>query len=171
MIQSFQTQLEVTLRALTDVVLPALDPANRQALEQLQLSLATLNFLQARLPYARRYQRMELEHLIELAGKVIAVIGASAPATASLTQTMDNGRAELAKPQAEVEDYLRLSRELRELIADIVANSAGETFEDSLDALIVKSTQYLLLRERVWCLPLGFELAPQDLPDIEDLLE
>lgn len=170
MIQSFHTQLQVTLRALREVVAPALDQKDHQALEQLHLSVATLEFMQKRLPYARRYHRMELNHLIGLARQVIE-IAAARPAAESLAKAINLGNHELNRPEAEVEDYLIVSRQLRDLISGAVADAVGQPFEDRLDALIVNATEYLLLRERVWCQPLGFELKPQDLPDLDLLLD
>lgn len=172
MIQSFQIQLQVTLRALREVVAPALDQKDKQALEQLHLSVATLEFMQKRLPYARRYHRTELDHLIGLARQVIEITATARSATAeSLAKAISLGNQELNRPEAEVEDYLIVSRQLRDLISGAVADAAGQPFEARLDTLIVNATEYLLLRERVWCLPLGFELSPQDLPDLDLLLD
>ena len=52
MIQTFDTQLEVSLRAMRDVVAPALNDAESHVLEQFGLVLATLEFMRHRLPYA-----------------------------------------------------------------------------------------------------------------------
>jgi hypothetical protein len=51
MIISLDLQLRVVIKALREVVAPALDPANELAKEQLGLSIATLAVVQARLPY------------------------------------------------------------------------------------------------------------------------
>lgn len=171
MIQSFHTQLEVTMRALREVVAPAVDAGNKQVVEQLQLSIATLAFMQQRLPYARRYYRMELQHLLDTAQELAAVVVSTQAATAAaLRGAIDQGRGELLRPEAEIEDYQIVARQLRELMSGAVAASAGSACEAQLDALVLRSVEFLLLRERVWCLPLGFELQPEALPDLDALL-
>ncbi len=170
MIQSFHTQLQVSLRALREVVAPALDSNNKQALEQFHLSLVTLEFLRVRLPYSRRYVRMELKHWIMLGQKVLALLTPAWPAQTAVTDAIALGQEKLADPEADDEEYLIISRQLRELISGMVTDAAGHPLESQLDALIVAATEHLLLCERVWCLPLGFELRPDELPGLEQLL-
>ncbi len=171
MIQSFHTQLQVTLRALREVVAPAVASTDKVAVEQLHLSMATLQFMQARLPYLRRYCRGELQHHVELGGRVQSLVGGqNVTALERLANGVGLGKSELTRPEADADDYQRVTRELREAIADIVAESAGQPHEARLDALIIEATNETLLRERVWCLPLGFELHPEALPDLDSLL-
>jgi hypothetical protein len=171
MIQSFNTQLQVAIRALREVVAPALNPSEKQSIEQLHLSLATLEFMRTRLPYARRYYRMELENHLDLASKVAMIISTSlAEKNQQLELTIRLGKTELDRPEAENEDYLIVARQIREMLSAIIAAATDQPFAQQLNALIVRSSQQLLLQERVWCLPFGFELRPEELPSIDELL-
>ena len=60
--QSFDVQLQVSLRALNDIIVPTLVQTNadKHVIEQAQLVIATLSFLKLRLADARRFARAEL---------------------------------------------------------------------------------------------------------------
>jgi len=168
MIPSFNTQLQVVIRALREVVAPVLPQGEKQAVEQLHLSLAMLTFIREKLPYARRYHRLELERYLELGEKALALVE---PRCATLGQALKDGRAELARPQAEIEDYLYVTRRLRERLAALVTEAAGKPHEQKLDALILEASKALILQERAWFVPYGFELRPETLPTMDQLLK
>jgi hypothetical protein len=171
MIQSFNNQLQVSIRALREVVAPALSSSEKQAVEQLHLSLATLEFMRTRLPYARRYFRMELEGYLDLARQVTEILANELPKQkAQLESSIKLGKSELDRPTAENEDYLIVARQIRETISATIAEAVGKPFAQRLNALIIKTSEQQLLQERVWCLPFGFELRPEDLPSLEDML-
>ena len=171
MIQSFNNQLQVSIRALREVVAPALNASEKQAVEQLHLSLATLEFMRTRLPYARRYYRLELESYLDLGKQVADIIANELPAQkAQLDSSINLGKAELDRPTAENEDYLLVARQIRETISATIAEAVGKPFAHRLNTLIIKTSEQQLRQERVWCLPFGFELRPEDLPNLEDML-
>jgi hypothetical protein len=172
MISSFDTQLQVSLRALREVVAPALQHSEKHVIEQLHLAIATLDFAKQRLPYARRYYRLELENYISFAAEVRGLIGTDQPALRDqLAAAEHTGNAELLRPEAEVEDYLIVSRRLRELIAAAVPAAINKPYEHTLDLLILKRQEKLLLQQRAWCVPLGFDPKPEQLPSMDQLLD
>ena len=171
MMQSFDTQLQVALRALREVVAPALKEDEKQAVEQLHLALTTLDFMRQRLPYARRYFRLELETYIALGLEVLEIVRSDQAGLGdALVAAATAGTAELARPEAEVEDYVIISRRLRETISSAVTAASDKPYERNLDRLIIQRQEALMLRERSWCLPLGFEIKPEELPSLDRLL-
>ena len=171
MIQSFNNQLQVSIRALREVVAPALNASEKQAVEQLHLSLATLEFMRTRLPYARRYYRLELETYLDLAQQVADIVANELPVQKTqLESSIALGKKELDRPTAENEDYLIVARQIRETISATIAEANEKPFAQRLNALIIKTSEQQLVQERVWCLPFGFELRPEDLPSLEDML-
>lgn len=165
MIQDFETQLQVVQRALGEVVLPALGSAEGHVIEQLQLSIAALAFMQQRLPHSRRYHRASLQRYLDLAAAICALLGdRSGPDISDLAAVASEGRKLLDNPSAEDADYCRCTRGLRELIAALVADGTSPADQTSLDALVLDMSGQILSQDRVWCLPLGFELRPDDLP-------
>lgn len=172
MIQSFNIQLQVAIRALREVVGPCVDPSQKHAIEQLHLSLVTLEFVKERLPYARRFFRQELEQYMSLA-KEISQKAASISDAVDQKRTADtvaDGHQRLSDPQAEIEDYIQVSRQLREFITDIVSTLPETPAGEEITTIIIDRSQDLIASERVWCLPFGFELSPEALPALEDIL-
>lgn len=163
--QEFETQLQVVQRALGEVVLPALESAESHVIEQLHLSIAALSFLQQRLPHARRYYRGTLHHYLDMAEAIGALLADRAGADgAGLDALVAEGRSLLDCASAEDADYRRSTGELRAKIAALVADAQGSLYESALDALVLDHSGPIVLQDRVWCAPLGFELRPDDLP-------
>jgi hypothetical protein len=171
MMQSFDTQLQVSMRALSEVVAPALQADDGHAIEQLHLVIATLNFTRQRLPYARSYHRLELQYLMNLAADIRRLIGDDHPALKTLlSDTEEAGKTELARPEAEIEDYLIVGRKLRELITEAVQSSADKPYEQKLDTLVTDQQKQFFITQRVYCAPLGLDHEVEQLPSIEELI-
>lgn len=173
MIQSFNIQLQVAIRALREVVAPCVDPSQKQAVEQLHLSLATLEFIKDRLPYARRYFRRELEQYMSLAEEVSEKAAAISDAVdrKRIAEMLADGHQRLSNPLAEIEDYILITRQLREAVSNIVSKLPKTQAGSELRAIIIDRSRDLITNERVWCLPFGFELRPEALPSLEEILE
>ncbi len=164
--QSLETQLQVVQRSLGEVVLPALSDAAGHVIEQLHLSMATLSFIQQRARHARRYYRRTLVAYCEMAEAVVALLDGCTNANAeALAKLAADGRTLLLSPIAEDADYQWITRGLRASIATEVAAAQDGDYVVALDALVLERSGPILLQERVWCLPLGFELRPEDLPE------
>ncbi len=159
--QDFETQLQVVQRALGEVVLPALHNADKHVIEQLHLSLAAIGFMRQRLPHTRRYYRGTLQHYLDMAAAIVALLPAEAVDLAPLASA---GRTVLDDPAASDADLRDATGALRAAIAALVEAVHGTAQENALDTLIMDHSETILLEDRVWCVPLGFELRPQDLP-------
>ena len=165
MIQAFETQLQVVQRALSEVVLPALTGASGHVIEQLHLSMAAVGFMQQRMPHARRYYRQTVASYLDMAAAIVTLLADHAGADGNGLETfIPRGRALLDSPLAEDADYCRFTGEVRAAISGLVETAQGRGYEAALDALIMDRSGPILLQERIWCLPLGFELRPEDLP-------
>src|SRR3546814_9311493 len=70
MVPSVDLQLQAAIKALSDTVGPAVDPADKVASEQLHLVIATLGMVRERLPAQRRFIRRLLEDAVAIAGAV-----------------------------------------------------------------------------------------------------
>ena len=65
-----QIQLQAVIKALGDVVLPAIDPDNRLALEQGKLAIGLLTLLAQQLPVQFAFDCDELTRLIATSGEL-----------------------------------------------------------------------------------------------------
>lgn len=163
--RSFDVQLQVALRALGEVVAPALAGAEKHVVEQLHLAMATLSFVKVRLPEARRYYRMELQSFMDLARDVAGLAQSAQPAgTDELRASVAAGAALLADPEADLADYDSATRTLRDGITQLSHRCVGAPCQRAIDRLILDRSEAIMLQSRQWCSPFGFELKPEDLP-------
>lgn len=164
---SFETDLQVVLRALGDVVLPALGAAEKHVVEQLHLSMVALDFMRQRLPDASRYYRRELIDYTVLGDAAAALLASDNSSQAGELQSLAaSGRVVLQTATSDWSDYIEATRKLRCAIARAVEASAMTPYEQQLDGLVLDSSSDIHRRARTWYLPFGFELRPQDLPDL-----
>jgi hypothetical protein len=162
--RSFDVQLQVALRALEEVVAPALDGTEKHVAEQLHLAIATLHFVKTRLPEARRYYRMELRSYMRLAEDAAALASRSLPErTAVLLNAIAAGQQALDDPEADLDAYQAATSNLRDLITGLSDASVGTPHAAELDKLILDRSGAILSQCRQWCTPFGFELKPEEL--------
>lgn len=160
MIQNFDAHLQVTLRALEEVVAPALGGAEKHVVEQLMLSIASIGFVKTRLPEARRFYRMELRSCIELAGESARIAGA----VDAMSTALDTAKSALADPEADNAEFEAASRRLRDDVTALSYASVGHPYQKQLEAFILEKSDALVIQYRLWGLPFGFELKPETLP-------
>lgn len=159
MILDFDSQLQVSLRALEDVVAPALAGAEKHAVEQLMLAVVTIGFVKTRLPEARRFYRLELRNWMRLACEVAAIAE-----TESLAATIDAAETILNDPEKDLADFETASRHLRDAVTAASADAVGSAHQQRLETAILDKHGEMLAQSRLWCLPFGFELQPELLP-------
>ena len=160
-------QLKSVIRALTEVVLPAVDSSNALAVEQTQVAIGMLQLMAARLPLQFRYDCDELARLLELCRALAAYDdGALASATRA-------GAEVLGRAQAGPDEVLGAIRELRRLSGDLITARYRDDDDGArthISQLVLAHADQQLLRERAWVAPQGWEIQPETLPAIEDLL-
>lgn len=160
--QSFETQLTVALRALGEVVLPALDGAEKHVVEQLHLSMVGLNFIRQQLPHAHSFYRRELVDHMALAKSAAELIGEDDRAAADeLCALAEAGREVLDDATADWGEQIAATRRLRAAIAAAVEASAERPYEPALDALVLKVSADLHVKARRWVVSFGFEQHPE----------
>lgn len=163
--RSFDVQLQVALRALGEVVAPALSGSEKHVVEQLHLAMATLSFVKTRLPEARRYYRMELRSFMDLASDVAGLARSAQPVGAEeLLASVAAGSTLLADPEADLADYDTATRDLRDGITRLSHLCVGAACHREIDRLILDRSEGIMLQSRQWCSPFGFELKPEELP-------
>lgn len=160
-------QLKSVIRALSEVVLPAVDSSNALAVEQTQVVIGMLQLMAARLPLQFRYDCDELARLLELC-RALATYDDGTLASATRAGTEVLGRA-----QAGPDEVLGAIRELRRLSGDLITARYRDDDDRArvhISQLVLAHADQQLLRERAWVAPQGWEIQPETLPAIEDLL-
>lgn len=170
-------QIRSAIKALTDVVLPAVDPANKLAQEQCRLVIGTLGLLAQQLPLSFRFGCDELSRLLELAG-VLRQAAQGGPETSACVEEMAQsataaGRT-LERAQAGPEAIEQAIHELRAATSQVVRASFADgdaAAVQQVQGAVLAASREQLLRDRAWVLPQGWEPDPDALPKIRDLLE
>ena len=170
-------QIQSILKAMADVVLPALDPNNPLAQEQARLCMGLLGVMASRLPLQYRYDCDELTRLRLLAQRLqqLPDVAQLAPqALQVLTQGARQADDVLARALAEPLEVLDAVRALREatgnLVQEAFENDPAGRKTGAMQRAVLDASQEQLLRERSWLLGQGWEANPQDIQAIDTLL-
>lgn len=171
MVPDFDLQLQAVLKALSDTVAPALDPANKVAMEQLHLSIATIAMVRDHLPLARRFARRQLEDALDLA-RAVAEAARADPAigVAALDIAVAVTPALLTDPTADTADFEAGSATLT--AATLVVINAGQNSAAiaAIDAAVLQASRPAIERSRAWFLSAGFEPGPTVIRPLTALL-
>lgn len=171
-----EIQIQSMIKALTDVVLPAVDPANQLAVEQTRLVIGMLSLMAKQLPVQFRFDRDELQRLLDAAATLLPEEirePACAEALERLAQTHRSGAKVLERCVIDPATLLSAVHDLRAAFSDLVA-AVPATQEHALiervERTVMSLSQEQLLRDRSLLLPQGWELDPDAIPEIETLL-
>lgn len=160
-------QLKTAIRALSEVILPAVDSSNALAVEQTQVVIGLLELMAARLPRQFQYDCDELARLL--------VLSRSLPAAddGALATAVAHGGEVLARAQCGPQELVEAIRALRAASGAVI----GALYRDGdagtralVSAQVLAHAEQQLLRERAWLAPQGWEMQPHSVPAIEDLL-
>jgi hypothetical protein len=172
-----EIQIQSVLKAMNDVVLPALDPKNPLAQEQARLCIGLLSIMAAQLPLQYRYDCDELARLLALSQRLQQLPGVDelAPTTLSgLVQGTRQAQDVHSRARAEPAELLQAVRTLRELTGNLVQEAfAGDTPGQrtaGLQRAVMDMSKEQLLRERSWLLGQGWESDPKAIPAIDTLI-
>lgn len=169
-------QLPALIKSLTDVVLPAVDPANKLAQEQGQLVVAMLHLMAQRLPLQYRYDCHELQQFLGLADS-LATHGAALPelgeALAVLATSAEAGRDVLSRAGVAPAELEAINLALRASVGATIsasATAADGPATKAINAAVMAHAQEMLLRERAWLVMQGWEGPNSGLPAVETLI-
>lgn len=169
-------QVQTVIKAMTDVVLPAVDPDNKLAQEQARLVIGMLHLVAQRQPLMYRYDRDELSRFLALADTLQAEaksLPGAAEALHALTTATDVGADVLDRAQAEPSELEMANFELREKIGALITAIYAGTETGKLkhiSAIVTAHAKEQLLRERSWLIAQGWEADPKAIPAIETLI-
>lgn len=165
--------LRASIKALEHAVLPALDPKDPLACEQLRLVMGFLGFLRQRLGpwYARR--AFELDHYLALAR------GAGAEAhlfsdevAARLRVAIERGTQLQGQHLPEVAEMEAATAELAACVSALVraAAHADDAARVRLQRTVLQGSRRWVEMQRAWFAPQGFEMRSAELPPLEQIL-
>lgn len=166
-----ELQIQSMIKALADVVLPAVDPANKLAQEQARLVIGTLMLMGKQLPLQYRYDRDELVRLIEFSGALAQAAGAT-PTDLLTAQGVEAAKL-LDRARAEPDELLQAVKALREAggaVVSAVFAGTDAAARARVQAVVLALSAEQQVRERAWVKSQGWEPDPAAIPDIETVL-
>ena len=167
MVPDIDLQLQAVIKALTDTVMPAIDPANKMAMEQVGLAVATLSMARNRLPLVRRLARYGLQMAIVTAEELVASVPTAA---AGLAVPLSAGRQALQDPAHDTAELDAMLRALNGAIGALIDDSSNGPYIAAIEAIILRRGKLATDLVRAWTMPSGFEPNPASVPTIESLL-
>ena len=157
---TLELRFKTMIRALTEVIIPALDPANALAQEQARLLVGHLHAALLQLPHVTQVTQLEETSLNALAMSLITA-SAGGPLTRAATERVQSALA--------AEDHSSLTHAIEALIADSAADGCAEFLDASRRAVLAHAKTATVLG-RSWFKPMGFDSDPASLPAISTLL-
>lgn len=172
-----EVQIRSAVKALTDVVLPAVDPNNKLAQEQTQLVIGMLRLMGEQLPFRYRFDRDELTRLIAYSEKIRAAVQGAASTTKAVTELSTATAAAqkaLAGAITTPEELVQAVKRMRAATGEVATQAYRDGEPDSRSAirdLVLELSEAQLLRERSMYLAQGWEPNPKAIPPIATLLD
>lgn len=172
-----QIQIKSVIKALTDVVLPAVDPGNQPAQEQARLAIGLLHLLAQQLPVQDLFDRDELHRLLDCSSRLQATArGGSGTqnALAELAAVTDAAQRALGVAWTGADVILHSVRALRGATGALVTQMYrdGEAAcRDRVRDIVLSMSKDQLLRERAMMLMQGWEPDPAAIPPLASLLD
>ncbi len=173
MLPSIDIRIQNLIKAIEQVVLPAVDTSNKLAQEQAQLVAAHLRVLSQQWDKAQRYELQSLRAMHQLAQRLTAEAGGG-------ERTRDAARNLIA--EADAIDYAVLdsasaaAAKIRDLGTAVdalifaISDDGSERCRSSLKDEILSYAQRQARRERIWFSGTGLDPDGQQLPSIDAML-
>jgi hypothetical protein len=171
-----EIQITSMIKALTDVVIPAIDPVNKLAIEQSRLIVGLLNLMASQLPVQVKFDRDELARLATCSRTLIATVSADSgirTAIAQLETCTDTALGLLERNALTPADLVGGVRKLKAAVGTLVTVAAASTDIDAqlrIERIVLTMSKEQLLRDRSLMKLQGFEPNPAALPEIMQLL-
>ena len=157
MVPDVDLLLGAALRAMKDVVAPAIPPEQGVAAEQARLVIGVLSLMQQRVSFEGQRSLKELEIAVALAEEVVSVLS-NPSALKSELEAARQGLDDLMNDKER--DAVRKS--LLACVASSIDSEDNSEAKDSLLRVVLKVSSKQTALARAWAMPSGFEPASSD---------
>lgn len=165
-------QIQSMIKAMVDVVLPAVDPEHKMAQEQARLVIGTLHLIAKRLPLAYRYDCDELHRYVDFARELIGLTaemgGAIDPDTRGRLEGLAAWGSELLEgarsDPSEIEAAILELRAVVGLFIRDTNNGGPAEARKELRRRVLAMSRHELERELALVVDMGFQVDPANPP-------
>lgn len=169
-------ELDSMIKALKDVVIPAIDLRNELAIQQAHLIVGLLNLMVHQLPVQFRFDRDELRRLIDCA-QGLTVLNSDERSVREAVMNLETCRVAAASvlercagDPAELTAAVRAMREATGALMSAAASGRDTAALGVAEKAVLALSREQLLRDRSLMLPQGWEPDPTAIPEITSLL-
>jgi len=170
-----EVQIAAMIKAMKDVVIPAVAGTNKLAEEQAKLVVGMLGLMAHQLPLQFRFDRDELTRLVQ-ASAAMKDVHATAPSARAACGALIERTAEaeqvLDQCRRDPDDLRRSVHAMRAAICDVVDAFAqsGSDDQQKVERVVLAMSAEQLLRDRSLVKLQGWEPDPAAVPEIESLI-
>lgn len=165
--------LRAAVRALADVVSPALDPNNAQAQEQLRLSMDYIEFVIQRLDHFHDRAHFDLHHYLGMARDVqTSLAGTGTSSGERLAAAMRTATDALPVRNACLQTIRDATAALAAAIAETVRDAPGfdDAVRENVERAVRNASTARIEFERAWYQPLGLDHGAGHVRDLREWL-
>lgn len=169
-------QIKSVIKAMNDVVLPAVDPQNKLAQEQVRLCMGLLGLMARQLPLQFRFDCDELARLSAYSAELQRIAsggGETSAALAALKEKTVSANTTIERAKASPQDVEQAVRSLREATGSLISSvfrDGDSAVQERVQRATLAMSKEQLLRDRAWVITQGWEPDPKSVPSIEQLL-
>jgi len=167
------TGLRAVVKALTDVIGPAVNTTDPLASEQLRLTVDYIEFVRSRIDFLYDRERFDLHHHLDMAKALDEIVDASDFAERiALKNAIEAGMRADAAPGLSIRALKETTAALAAAIAALIrkAQTLNETTRQRIERHVLEASDARIAFERSWYLPLGFDPAPGEVKTLEEFL-
>lgn len=165
--------LGAAVKALTDVVAPALPDTDPLAREQLALVVDYLDFLRRRLDHLGAREQWELRDAIRTGHELLGVSGScSAESRRTLVDAIEKADGLLSEPGINLERSRESIEAVGAAVRELVREAGGLEREERLpiERSVLDQARRRIDVDRAWYAPLRLGAEEPDLPPLHELL-
>ncbi|MCB1667514.1 MAG: hypothetical protein R3E73_06010 [Porticoccaceae bacterium] len=169
---SFDLRLQTMMKAMTEVVLPAVDPDNSAAVEQANLVIGSLNLLTEQVEYAHWFAVADIYSHVELLNQLIDLSGLELEVEQK--QAVNEARKTAERWNVTLTEVESCGQQVRDFASELIEKIAS--LQDK--ALLEKTTEIVLQhslpqvsRERAFVAKTNFDVNPDTLMSLKDAMK
>lgn len=166
MVPDHALRLRSMLRAMLEVIIPAIEPAQKLALDQATIVAGNIRLLLEQSGHTADYQHMELREYRGLGLELLGLL-ANTPERTAHRQLFSGSEP---TEETALANVLLLTKQAVDELLKAALDHQDASQRASAAKYVLLQAESQLRRERSWFAAAGFELDRKALPSIEDVM-
>ena len=169
---SFDLRIHTMIKAMKEVVIPAITPGNSAALEQAGLVAASLNLIAEQIDFSHWYEVSDMRLMARMIVNLTDLLPPDA--TAKARALASNSHSIAAQEGVTLSELREMTIQLRDVACELIeiigwSGDAGAVRQR--DHIVLMLSEQQIERERAFVARTGFDCTPETLKNIRDSLK